>query len=182
MDEAQMIEGCRSKHSKSQKLLFDSYANAMLIVCTRYVKNTADAEELMLTGFYKFLTQIDRFIYNGPGSIAPWLRKIMVNECLMFLRKKGQLILVDDKTAEQVSVAEEASEGLNAEELFRCITELPAGYRTVFNLYVIEEMSHKEIAAMLGISEGTSKSQLNKARLSLQNIIKKRNGYHERSR
>lgn len=182
MEETLIIDGCRKQQHKAQQQLFNSYADGMLLVCTCYVKNHADAEELMLTGFYKFFSQIDKFVYAGAGTIGPWLRKIMVNECLMFLRKKGQLILIDEKTAEQISIDEHATDSLGAAELYKCIAELPAGYRTVFNLYVMEEMSHKEIAKSLGISEGTSKSQLNKARLSLQNIINKRNGYHERTR
>lgn len=182
MDEALVIQGCREGQSKAQKLLFDQYADAMLAVCTRYVKTHADAEELMLNGFYKFLSQVNKFVYNGPGSIGPWLRKIMVNECLMFLRKKGQLIINNEQAAEEIGISEEAIDKLSAAELFRSITELPAGYRTVFNLYVMEEMSHKEIAALLGISEGTSKSQLSKAKQYLQNIIKQKGGYHERFR
>jgi len=177
-----LIEGCREGRHKEQKLLFDQYAGAMLAVCTRYVRNGADAEELMLNGFYKFFSQVNRFVYNGQGSIAPWLRKIMINECLMFLRKKGQLIMKNEQAVEETGYDEEATGRLSATELFTYITQLPAGYRTVFNLYVIEEMSHKEIAVLLNISEGTSKSQLSKARLQLQQIIKQKGAYHERFR
>lgn len=182
MDEALIIEGCRQGQAKAQKMLFDNFADGMLVVCTRYVKNSADAEELMLSGFLKFFAQIDKFIFSGAGSTAPWLKKIMVNECLMFLRKKGQLILIDERMAGEISLDAQAIDKISTSELFRYITELPAGYRTVFNLYVIEEMSHKEISAALGISEGTSKSQLSKARVQLQNIIKKSGAYHERFR
>jgi RNA polymerase sigma factor (sigma-70 family) len=182
MDEARIIMGCRQEEARAQKLLFEKYADAMLLVCVRYVKNHADAEELLLNGFYKFFTQADKFVYNGEGSVAPWLRKIMVNECLMFLRKKGHLILMDEQYAAQLSVEDDAIAKLGASELFEVITELPAGYRTVFNLYVIEEMTHKEIAVALGITEGTSKSQLNKARVALQKIVLSKGGYHERKK
>lgn len=182
MNERQLIEACKQGLAKAQKLFFEQYADGMFIVCLRYIKNKADAEELMLNGFYKFYTQIDKFIYSGPESIRPWLKKIMVNECLMFLRKKGQLILMDESYAEQVTVEEDISNGLNAAELMTTIMELPAGYRTVFNLFVIEDMSHKEIAAILGISEGTSKSQLNKARTLLQKMIRQREESYERNK
>ena len=182
MDEALVIEGCRKGQTRAQKMLFDHFAEGMLAVCTRYVKNSADAEELMLNGFLKFFEHIGKYIFNGPGSVAPWLKKIMINECLMFLRRKGQLILTNERVAEDVYLEAQAIDKLSATELFRYITELPAGYRTVFNLYVIEEMTHREIAVLLGISEGTSKSQLNKARIQLQDKIKKSGSYDERFR
>lgn len=181
MTEQQIISDCKKGLAKAQKMLFDQYAQRMLLVCMRYVKNEADAEELMLNGFYKLFDQIDRFVYSGEGSIRPWLNKIMVNECLMFLRRKGKLILMDEKAAEGLA-SEEQPLNLEATQLFRYITELPHGCRTVFNLFVMEQYSHKEIASLLGITEGTSKSQLSKARQLLQNTIKQKGGYHERFR
>jgi len=177
MDEARIITGCKNKDPKAQKALFDAYAYGMLVVCLRYVKHQPDAEELMLNGFYKFFTHIDQFIYTGKESIAPWIKKIVVNECLMFLRRKGGLQITDEDLAAELAAGDDIIARLSASEIFELVTKLPVGYRTVFNLYVIEGMSHKEIAAALNISEGTSKSQLNKARVMLQKEMKKSGVY-----
>lgn len=137
----------------------------------RYVKNLADAEELMLNGFFSFFKAIDRFEYSSDAGITAWLKKIMVNECLMFLRKKGELKIVEDKFAQDIAGAESFSSRMDAEEIYKEILALPSGYRTVFNLFVVEGYSHKEIAGLLNINEGTSRSQLNKARTLLQKVV-----------
>lgn len=144
----------------------------MLMLCLRYVKNLQDAEEVMLNGFFKFFKTIDLFVFNEQSGIGGWLKKIMVNECLMFLRKQGALKIADEGYAAEVASDDDQLSRMNANEIFRLITVLPVGYRTVFNLFAVEGFSHKEIAAMLSISEGTSKSQLNKARIVLQKAIK----------
>lgn len=180
MTEQKAIEGCKKQDRICQKFLFDAYADAMLMLCLRYVKSLPDAEELMLNGFFNFFKSIDRFIYGGKGAVGAWLKKIMVNECLMFLRKSGALRITDDVDDIQLAVDEGAEEKINADEIFRMVTTLPDGYRTVFNLFVVEGYSHKEIASLLEITEGTSKSQLNKARLQLQKIIKQNGCYSDR--
>lgn len=164
------IEGCKRQDRLSQKHLYDAYADAMMMVCMRYVNNLQDAEELMLNGFLNFFKTIDRFVFAGVDSISAWLKKIMVNECLMFLRKKG-LRLVDEGHAAELAQEENHLDRLAAHELFNLITGLPTGYRTVFNLFEVEGYSHKEIAAMLNITEGASKSQLSKAKKQLQKTI-----------
>lgn len=179
MDEPQVIVGCKNKEGKAQKALFDSYSYAMLLLCLRYVRHQPDAEEMMLNGFYKFFTSIAQFSYTGPGSIAPYLKKIMINECLMFLRKKDGLKIIDEEHAAELAANDSIISRLTADEIFDLITTLPAGYRTVFNLFVVEGMGHKEIAELLQVSEGTSKSQLNKARIMLQKEMRKRGMYHE---
>lgn len=143
------------------------------MLCMRYVKNLPDAEELMLNGFYAFFRNIDRFVYSTDSSITAWIRQIMVNECLMFLRKKGALKIVEERYAEEKATDETYTSKMSTDELFRMILSMPAGYSTVFNLYVVEGYTHKEIAAMLKISEGTSKSQLSKARSMLQTVVEK---------
>ena len=171
MTELKAIEGCKKQDRISQKYLFDAYSEAMLMVCLRYVKNLADAEELMLNGFFSFFKSIDRFVQNGTRSIAPWLKQIMVNECLMFLRKKGALKIVEVGDAADVSLEADAIETIGAGEILKILLELPVGYRTVMNLFIVEGYTHKEIAQMLDISEGTSKSQLAKGRAMLQQMI-----------
>jgi RNA polymerase sigma factor (sigma-70 family) len=172
MTEQKAIEGCKRQDRISQKYLFDTYSDGMLMVCIRYVKNLPDAEEIMLNGFFNFYKAIDRFVYNGHGSIGGWLKKIMVNECLMFLRKKGGLKIIEESYATEVPADDGQIGRMSANEIFRLIMTLPTGYRTVFNLFVVEGYNHKEIAKLLGITEGTSKSQLNKARAMLQKVVK----------
>ncbi len=171
MTEQKAIDGCKREDRISQKWIFDTYSDGMLMVCVRYVKSLPDAEELMLNGFYSFFRSIDKF-NSGQGNIGGWLKKIMVNECLMHLRKKGGLKIVDEGHAIEVSIEDGLLERMNAQNLFKLIMDLPPGYRTVFNMYAVEGYSHKEIAEILGIAEGTSKSQLNKAKTMLQKVIK----------
>lgn len=179
MTEQKAIEGCKKQDRICQKYLFDHYSDGMLMVCMRYVKHLPDAEEIMLNGFYDFYKSIDRFIYNGQGNIGGWLKKIMVNECLMFLRKKGGLQVTNEEHATEVSTNDDQLGHMNAGEILQLIMTLPAGYRTVFNLFAVEGYSHKEIGAMLNITDGTSKSQLNKARGMLQKLMKENGCYYE---
>jgi RNA polymerase sigma factor (sigma-70 family) len=165
------IEGCKRQDRICQKYIFDRWSEAMLMLCLRYVRSLPDAEELMLNGFFAFFRSIDRFKYENDGSISAWLKKIMVNECLMFLRKKGELKLVEEKFALATGTDEVSTGKMTADEILRSVTALPCGYRTVFNLFVVEGYSHKEIATLLNITEGTSKSQLSKARAMLQKNI-----------
>ena len=180
MTEQKAIEGCKRQDRISQKYLFDKYADGMLMLCTRYVRHLPDAEELMLNGFYSFFKAIDRFVYSHEGSIAAWLKKIMVNECLMFLRKNDRLKIIEAADIPEPGIEDGHIERMCANEIYRIIMTLPIGYCTVFNLFVIEGYTHKEIATLLGITEGTSKSQLNKARALLQKIWKQNETYYEK--
>lgn len=170
MNEATIIEQCRLQSPKGQKALFDLFADRLLVLSVRYVKNQSDAEEVMLNGFLKFFQSIDSFVFSGEGSIFPWLRRIVVNECLMFLRRARKLVIADE-TPLLAESNDNPLDNISARELFRLVQTLPDGYRTIFNLYAIEGYTHREIAAWLGISEGTSKSQLSKARALLQKNI-----------
>jgi RNA polymerase sigma-70 factor (ECF subfamily) len=125
----------------------------------------------MLDGFYKFFKKISSFNYQGDAALYMWMKKIMINECLMFLRRKNVFTIVTEAEVEDVSLQEEALNNLSADEIFKMIVQLPVGYRTVFNLYVIEGIPHAEIALLLGIAEGTSKSQLSKAKILLQKLL-----------
>ena len=171
MNTQKAIEGCRNKDRVSQKYLFDRWSEPMLMLCMRYVRTLPDAEELMLNGFFNFFKAIDRFQYTGDDSLRAWLKKIMVNECLMFLRRKGELKIVEEKYAAGNVVDDTPESRIATAELYKLIVALPAGYRTVFNLYVVEGFNHREIAGLLGISEGASKSQLSKARESLKKSL-----------
>ena len=174
MDTSELIKEAKQGSTAAQKYLFDEWAGRLLMVCRRYVKNPEDAEEIMLDGFYKFFKNLSSFTYQGEAALFAWMKKIMINECLMFLRKKNVFSIVSDSAAEDISLPEEALDNLSATEIFNLIVQLPVGYRTVFNLYEIEGMSHKEISELLSISEGTSKSQLSKSKVLLQKMLLKK--------
>ena len=142
----------------------------MFSIALRYVKNHADAEDVMIEGFYKIFTKIDT--YSGKGSFEGWMRRVMVNEALMYLRKNHNFrMTVEVDQADRPTVATVEHE-LAAEEILKLLDHLPTGYRTVFNMYVLEGLKHREIAEQLGISINTSKSQLILARKRLQQLIK----------
>ncbi len=171
MDTSELIKEAKGGSAAAQKYLFDLMADRLLIVCRRYVKSPQDAEEIMLDGFYKFFKNLSSFTYQGEAALFMWMKKIMINECLMFLRKKNVFSIVSDSDAEEIQLENDALNNLSAAEIFNLIVQLPVGYRTVFNLYEIEGLGHKEIAAQLGISEGTSKSQLSKSKILLQKML-----------
>ena len=149
------------------------YKDQMYAVCLRYVKNYQDAEDIFIEGFFKVLTKIDA--YKGDGSFEGWMRKVMVNESLMFLRKKTNLHMTVEIPAKDIAEDELADDDdITAEDIIKILDELPVGYRTVFNLFVFEDYKHREIAAMLGISINTSKSQLILAKKRVHEILKKK--------
>ncbi|MEO8412155.1 MAG: sigma-70 family RNA polymerase sigma factor [Ginsengibacter sp.] len=180
METLELIKEAKHGSAAAQKYLFDQWAEKMNMVCRRYVKNQEDAEELLLNGFYKFFKKIGGFNYKGDAALYMWLKKIMINECLMFLRKKNVFTIVTEASVEEISLQEDALGKLSAEEIFNLIVQLPVGYRTVFNLYVLEGMTHSEIAKQLGIAEGTSKSQFSKAKILLQKMIIKNDIEHDK--
>lgn len=171
MELSQLVKEAKSGSAAAQKCLFDMLSDRMLVLCWRYVKNREQAEEVLMDGFYKFFKGLPGFIYMGDAALHGWLKRIMVNECLMALRKQKVFTMVTDTAAEEVPWNDDVIGKLSADELFRLIVQLPPGYRTVFNLYEIEGLPHKEIAVALGISEGTSKSQLSKAKSLLQKMV-----------
>ena len=178
MEISELIKEAKKGSAAAQKCLFDLTSDQMILVCRRYVKSCEDAEEVLLDGYYKFFRNLSSFTYHHDGGFYAWLKKIMINECLIFLRKKHSFIIATEQEAQEIPLQEEALNNLSASEILNLILDLPIGYRTVFNLYVIEGMGHKEIAKQLGIAEGTSKSQLNKAKLLLQkNLMQKGNEY-----
>jgi len=165
-----IIEQCRRNNRKAQKELYEVYAPVLYGICTRYAKTTHEAEDILQEGFIKILTKI-RF-FKGEGSFEGWMKKIMINTAISYLKIKNRTLLtqIPDSLAE-----EPEEEGLpqelpmvKSEILLTLIQDLPLGYRTVFNLYVFEQWSHKAISEELGISESTSKTQLFKARRMLK--------------
>ena len=171
--EPEILQACRRGDRKAQKQLYDRLAPKMMAVCLRYMGTRDDAEDILQEGFITLFSRLDS--YSGEGSFEGWARKIFVNTALMNLRKKDALKMSEDlETAWNVSsdgVSQIQSAGYH--ELLKLIAGLPTGYRTVFNLFVVEGYSHKEIAQTLGITEATSRSQLQRARVMLQDKIKR---------
>lgn len=155
---------------EAQEQIFSQFSNKMLGVCRQYVKDMHHAEDLMLQGFLKVFKNLHQF--KNEGNFEGWIRKIMVNTCITYLRKKNQLEFTDEEFHFNNMVTHN-SENTSVEDIQRLIDNLPDGYKMVFNLYAIEGYKHSEIAEKLAISESTSKSQLFKARKWLQaNYIK----------
>jgi RNA polymerase sigma-70 factor (ECF subfamily) len=136
----------------------------------RYAAESNSAQDLLQEGFVKIFKNIDKF--RGDGSFEGWIRRIFVNTCLEFVRKKANMYVVQDTETVKVEYQDEnALQKLMKEDLMEMIQSLSTGYRTIFNLYVIEGYSHKEIAELLNVTEGTSKSQLARARYLLQKKV-----------
>lgn len=169
-----LIESCIKGDRASQKVLYDRLAPRMFPVCIRYVGDRTLAEDILQDGFITLFTHLDS--YKGEGSFEGWARKIFVTTALMSLRKKDALKMSDELDAVRGMKAEVTTQiqSIGYKELIGLITTLPPGFRTVFNMYAIEGYSHKEIGEMLGISETTSRTQLSRARIWLQNKIKER--------
>jgi RNA polymerase sigma factor (sigma-70 family) len=156
---------------KAYHTFYEKYSGKMLAICSRYIQDRMAAEDVMVEGIMKIFEKIGKF--NFQGSFEGWAKRIMVNEALMFLRGKKYLEVDIDKAQYLETPETHVNETFETEELLKMINELPTGYRTVFNLFAIEGYSHAEIAEMLGITESTSKSQLSRARMILQEKLKK---------
>jgi len=169
-DEDKLIEGCIAGKRDMQRLLYDLYAKKIMVVCLRYAPTTFEAEDIMQDAFIKVYANIGNFKKNCPLEF--WVRKIVVNTALKHLRSK-QLLTVSHEAEEVSNLSSDnfSLAGYSMEELLAIIQSLAPRYRMVFNLYAIEGYNHKEIGEMLGISEGTSKSQYSRARAILQSII-----------
>lgn len=169
-EELELIDGCRKRESVSQRRLYDRYSGKMFGLCRRYVKNVMAAEDVLVTAFTKVFNRVEQ--YKGEGSFEGWIRRIVINEALTYLRRNQSVYL---ETSLEVADREPDyavhDVELHAEDIRRMVEELPPGYRMVFNLYAVDGYSHKEIADMLHITEGTSKSQLNRARGMLKRML-----------
>lgn len=165
-----LIDQCKQQQAKAQRQLFDTLFPWIFGICQRYMNNATTAEDAAITSFTKIFEHINHFTYTTEAAFRTWCKTIAVNTCLMELRKTQVLYVVSELPDEETSL-NYAINALEVKALFNLILQLPAGYRTVFNLYAIEGYSHSEIAKMLGISEGTSKSQLAKAKKQLQQLV-----------
>lgn len=177
MEEQILAEGCRNGDNTARRELYDRYAGRLLAICIRYVGDRATAEDLVHDAFLKIFGAFDRFTFRGPGSLRAWIERITVNVALEWLRGRNRLGTVElDEGRAAGEVADEPAADEVArvprEVLLRFVAELPDGYRTVFNLYCMEGMPHREIARLLGINEKSSSSQLFRARTLLARRVR----------
>ncbi|MCF8298505.1 MAG: sigma-70 family RNA polymerase sigma factor [Saprospiraceae bacterium] len=173
MDElSEIISGCIKEKSKSQEELFNRFSSKMFGVCRYYAKDYTEAEDILHDGFMKVFKNINQF--KGSGSFEGWMRRVFVNTALERYRKKSFMYPIEDvyETENDINI-DEITSNLAANDILELIRELSPKYRMVFNLYAIEGYSHKEISKKMGISEGTSKSNLARARGILQKKVKK---------
>jgi RNA polymerase sigma-70 factor (ECF subfamily) len=169
--ESDLIEGCIQGDRRMQEELYKRYAPKMYGVCLRYANNQAEAEDILQEGFVKVFRKMSSF--RQEGSFEGWIRRIFVNTAIEHYRKKIHLQPITDYEENTIegkylSVLDAMAE----KDIIELVQQLSPGYRTVFNMYVIEGYSHKQIAEALGISEGTSKSQLSRAKLILQDLVR----------
>ncbi len=170
LDEEQLIKACIQQNHKAQRQLYEQYDARFFAVCKRYFSDIHQAEDALVKGFLKIFQHIQN--YSFQGNFEGWMHRIMVNECLMEIRKNKQLFIsIDDGHIQLQSSSIQPSDQLDQEDLMQLLNALPPGCKLVFTLYVIEGYKHKEIAENLGITEGTSKSQLNLAKSKLRELL-----------
>lgn len=174
MTDEQIVEGCIKKDAIAQKHLYEKFVRKMMGVCLRYADSTEEAEDVVQNGFISVFENISS--YRGTGPLEGWIRRIMVNTALTNIRKNKKLKQnIELESVEfMLPSTNQLNERFEAQDLLKIIQTLPTGFKTVFNLYAIEGYSHKEIAEMLNISEGTSKSQYSRAKAHLQKLIPER--------
>ena len=161
-----------NRHAQQQ--IYTKFAPKMLSVCRQYIKDLHQAEDVMITAFMKVFVHLKNF--ESKGSFEGWIRRIMINESISFIRAQKKVSFLEDVYYKEESFNNIES-NLSVDDIQNLIDHLPEGYKMIFNLYAIEGYKHKEIAEMLGINEGTSKSQLSYARRMLQDLINKRKNY-----
>lgn len=178
MIDEKLIAECKKMHRGSQRQLYELLAPKLYRTCKRYLKKEEEIEEVMADAFYTIFTKLDQL--KEVLAFEAWARKITVNQCLLTLKKKVNFnIYLDDlKLEPKLETPEETV--LDEEDLLQLLNHIPEGCKTVFNLFAIEGYSHKEIATMLGISEGTSKSQLNVSRTKLKELVN--NLYYQKAK
>ncbi len=168
----EIINGCKKGKRRSQEMLYREYSGKMYAICLYYAGNRTEAEDILHNGFIKVFQYIKQ--HKEKGAFVPWMRKVFMHTALEKYKQKKYLVFSEDekKASNLESTEEDIVSSLAAEDLIRLIQQLSPAYRMVFNLFAIEGYSHKEISEMLGISEGTSKSNLSRARGILQEQVK----------
>jgi RNA polymerase sigma-70 factor (ECF subfamily) len=173
-EEREIIQLAVQNNRQAQQKIYSKYSSKMLGICRQYIKDLQQAEDIMITAFMKVFTNLDSFEHKG--SFEGWIRRIMVNECISYIRVQKKVSFLEDEYYVEDSFNNIESH-FSVNDIQSLIDSLPDGYKMVFNLYIIEGYKHQEIAKMLGINEGTSKSQLSHARKMLQEQINKLKNY-----
>lgn len=166
----ELIQQCKKKDRLAQRRLYEKMANKLYWVCKRYLQHEEDIEEALADAFYTIFTKLDQL--NNLEAFEGWAKKITVNQCLMQLRKRDKLKVFLEETSLYQLPAETPTD-VESNDIMRLLDYLPEGCKMIFNLFAIEGYPHKEIAQMLSISEGTSKSQVNFARKKLQEMVER---------
>jgi RNA polymerase sigma factor (sigma-70 family) len=163
LTDRQLIQSCLQNDRQSQKLLYEQFSEQMYAICFRYCRDEYKAKEALQNGFIRVFNNLKSF--NTDMSLGAWMRTIMINSSLDELnRNKKTENIEDNKFINQLSEPNLIDEKMTAEEMMSLVNEMPEGYRTVFNMFIIDDLSHLEIGQLLGIAEATSRSQLSKAR------------------
>jgi len=166
----QLIEGCRNQDRKCQKMLYKALYGFAMGICLRYAGNRYEASEILNTGFFKVMTNMEK--YDPAKPFKAWLGRIMMNTSIDYYRSNLKVAYTEElDQADHVGVSESVTSKLGYDELLKLVQKLPEAYRTVFNLFAIDGYTHEEIGEMLGINPGTSKSNLHKARQKLQKML-----------
>lgn len=172
-DEQRLVLCAQKGDMRAARHIYDENARYLSAICSRYIQNDEDVRDVMQESFIRIFTAIDSFQYRGDGSLRGWMSRIVLNESLKFLKQKSRLSFCELETDNFNVVDEVPTNDIPTEIIYQAIRELPDGYRTVFNLYVVENKSHKEIAELLGIKADTSASQLHRAKAMLCKKLKK---------
>jgi RNA polymerase sigma-70 factor, ECF subfamily len=173
-EEKELIELAVANNRHAQQKIYSKFSPKMLSVCRQYIKDLHNAEDIMITAFMKVFTNLNKFEHKG--SFEGWIRRIMINECISYIRVLKKVKFIEDENYIEDSFNNIESQ-FSVDDIQSLIDNLPDGYKMVFNLYCVEGFKHQEIATMLGINEGTSKSQLSHARKMLQEQINKLKNY-----
>ncbi len=178
LNEEEFVKRCSHNDRHAQEFLFNQFYKELYLIAMRYLSDHHDAEDAIIQTMTKTFKSLHKFTYKGQGSLGRWIRTILINESIRMLKKRSliqfnsELVHLDLQNSEANGL-----EQLQASDITRMIERLPTGYRTVFNLYIVEGYAHKDIAKMLGVSESTSKTQLKKARNYLMNSMQNDKAY-----
>lgn len=178
LNEEELITRCMNNDRHAEEFLFNQHYKNLYLIAMRYLSDHHDTEDVIIQSYTRIFKSLKNFSYTGQGSLGRWIRTILINESIRILKKRSLIQFNEDiKHLEIQNSDANGLQQMQASDITQMIEKLPTGYRTVFNLFVVEGYSHKEIAIMLGISDNTSKSQLKKARTHLMKTINEERAY-----
>lgn len=179
MTEKELVDGCIREDRICQRMLWDRYSKKIMALCLRYSNNHEEAEDSLMEAYVKIYDNLNKFRFQS--SLETWMRRVAVNLCINKIRARKHIWTSISDEEYRMGYDDDAFGNLEVKQIMKLIEMLPVGYRTVFNLYAVEGYSHKEIGELLGVEEGTSRSQFSKARKSLQNYLENAEGRQQSS-